>query len=151
MDLIERPKRIVVSTLEGDLLERAVRFPVVNRRLEIEVRPLIRPVQERPGQRPFFLYVVLAVDSKSGMVCHYATLRPRPTLDAAYGEAAEGLLEALAQEGVLPKEVRVRSEGVAALFRGLCDGLGIALTVTPSVPRAAEAFAAMASFLDAAP
>ncbi|NLF19451.1 MAG: hypothetical protein GX595_19665 [Lentisphaerae bacterium] len=151
MELVERPERVVVSKVKADMLARAARFPVENCRLEIEVRPLVRPVQERSGQRPFFFYVVLVVESGSGMAIGYDTLRPRPTLDAAYSQAAEVLLEALIQGGFRPKEACVRTEGVAALFRGLCDRLGITLTVTPSVPKAAEAFTAMAEFLDIEP
>ena len=45
----------------------------------------------------------------------------------------------------------MRTEGVAALFRGLCDRLGITLTVTPSIPKAEGAFTAMAKFLDTDP
>lgn len=151
MDLIDRPERVVVAKVNAGLLKRAARFPVADCRLEIEVRPLIQPVRQRLGQRPFLLYVVLMVESGSGMVIGYDTLRPRPTLDAAYGEAAGVLLDALTQQEFRPKEVCVRTEGVAALFRGLCDRLGITLTVTPSIPKAEGAFTAMAKFLDTDP
>jgi len=146
---IERPASPeIVPEVNDLLLERAARFPAVENTLEVELRPTPEPVQERKGQRPYFPWIMLVVESSEGFIVGHELLAPLPTLDAVYSRAGGALLEVLASQEIRPAEVFVRTERVAALFRAVCGKLGAKLTVRPSLPRAEDAFTSLLRFYD---
>ncbi|MBN2448991.1 MAG: hypothetical protein JXR77_01295 [Lentisphaeria bacterium] len=146
---IERPASPEIVP-EGNefLLQRAVRFPAVENTLEVDLRPAPSPVQERKGQRPYFPWIMLVVESGQGFIVGHEMLVPVPTLDAVYSRAAGALLDVLASQQIRPAEILVRSERVAALFRAVCGKLDTRLTVRPSLPRAEDAFTSLLRFFD---
>lgn len=144
---IERPPPPdIVPEVNEFLLQRAARFPTVENTLEVDLRPTPEPVQERKGQRPYFPWIMLVVESSQGVIVGHELLVPVPTLDAVYSRAAGALLDVLAGQEIRPAEVFVRSERVAALFQAVCEKLGTRLTVRPSLPRAEDAFTSLLRF-----
>jgi hypothetical protein len=146
---IQRPApTVIVPEMDDGLLRRVGRFPVVDNRLEIDLRSTPWPVQEQEDQRPYFPWVVLVVESDEGIIVGHELLTPLPTLDAVYSRAAGALLDVLERNEIRPAEILVRSDRVAALFREVCAELGIALTVQPCLPQVKHAFASMLRFYD---
>lgn len=147
MAKIERPApREIVSELNAFFLERVAGFPTVENKFEVELRASLDPVQERPGQRPYFPWIMLVVEASSGFIAGHELLAPVPTLDAVFSQAAQTLLDVLAKHEIRPDEIFVRTERLAALFRQVCQRLGTTLTVRPSLPRAEDVYTSLLRF-----
>ena len=139
---------VIVPEMDDGLLRCVGRFPLVDDRLELDLRSTPWPVQEQKDQRPYFPWIVLVVESDEGIIVGHELLTPLPTLDAVYGRAAGALLDVLRKNEIRPAEILVRSDRVAALFREVCAELGIALTVQPWLPQVKDAFTSMLQFYD---
>ncbi len=138
----------IVPELNAFLLQRAKGFERVSNKLEVDLRPTLGAVEAGRGERPCFPYVMLVVEGDSGQIVGHETLLPLPTVDEVRTHAAQALLDALSTHEIRPSEIFVRTEDLACLFRQLCDGLDIPLTVRPSLPNTEAAFAAMSQFMD---
>jgi hypothetical protein len=136
-----------VLEIDLALLKRAASFPRVENRIEVDVRSTQSPVQDAPGKRPYFPYIVLVVEASLGHILGQELLSPVPTLAAVHGKAPQVLLATLAQHEVRPSAVLVRSERLATTFRGVCDALDIPVTVQPTLPGAEEALTSIRRFL----
>ena len=144
---IEQPAAPEITPeLNADLLERAKHLPVVANELEVDIRMLPSPVQEHPGERPFFPSVLLVIERDGGAVFGCEIMAPVPTLATVHLRAAGALLAMLVKQNIRPEKLHVRTAQTASLLRGLCENLDIRLTVRPSLPRLEDAFTSLLRF-----
>ena len=99
--------------------------------MECEIVRMAEPVQEGPGEAPWFPVLLLCVDTRRGDL-----LPMRPVL--RYEEDPDALrdafVEALMESGQCPRAVKVRNESARALMEGLCARAGILLSMDADLP-----------------
>ncbi|HQL87287.1 MAG: hypothetical protein GX574_16380 [Lentisphaerae bacterium] len=133
----------IIPELDEKLLEHTKCLPIAKNKIEVDIRLMPDPVQERSGERPFFPFIMLAVEQASGFIVGHEVMRPKPTLDAVYQRAAGELLGMLAKQEERPGKIYVRTEKMASLLRSLCEKLDIRLTVRTPLRQTERAFALM--------
>jgi len=119
---------------EADLA--AMRAQLPRRPIGLEVDLFIMPVyvRDKDDPRPYFPYILLAVESKSGFVLGSELLAPKPSLDAVWAKAPERFVDALRRLGVIPARIFVARERVWRLLEPVATALGIRLVQARSLP-----------------
>jgi hypothetical protein len=128
---VEPPQiSVVMDTRALQALKR--RAP---RRVRLEVDLFMFPgkMGER-GERPYYAYMLLVVESTVGMVLGTELLRPEPTLEAMYGMIPMTLVHMLAGLDLAPGEVIVRSGVLFQLLALLGGELGFRVHRAPVLP-----------------
>lgn len=104
---------------------------------------LPQPIQDKPGQRPYYPVSCLAVDARTGMIL-------TPHLTQASRLAAElqvALIQAIERAGAIPKELAVRGAEDQRLLAPIAQELGVKLRVAKRLPMLEEAQRSMMSFM----
>jgi hypothetical protein len=123
-----RPSPTMLSIATNEvLLKHMQKLPKSKGVIEIDFFMFPSPVQEERGGRPYFPYMLLIADSKSGVILGTELFQPDPTLEAMWGKIPLKVLEALAHIKMLPQEIRVRSPLLVQLLPHLVKDLGIKL------------------------
>ncbi|MCB0065423.1 MAG: hypothetical protein KDE19_25030 [Caldilineaceae bacterium] len=104
--------------LDAELVETVRELPRVTNVLEVDLDLLPTPIGET-NQRPYFPYSLLVVESESGMVLESDILSPLPSLSDMWAEVPNRFLGTMAKLGVLPQQIHVQSNTLAALLGGL--------------------------------
>lgn len=126
---IESPEpQDIDITMDLDALESLQRLPKSAHKIEADFFMLPAPIQE--GDRPFFPYILLMADSKSGMVVGTEIFSPLPSLEEMWGNVPMNFVTQLVNCGICPKEVKVRSPLLADLLEPLCDEVGFKLKIS---------------------
>jgi len=126
--------RIVI---DRGALEAARRLPRSGLKLEADLFMFPGCIGER-GERPYYAYNLLVVESQRGLIIGTELLDPRPGLAAMRGLAAPKLLALLIALGRLPARVAVANELLFHLLQPLGAELGFQVGVGP-VPALDEA------------
>jgi hypothetical protein len=77
------------------------------------------PVRDEKGTRPYFPYVLLIVETRSGYVLGSELLRPVPSLEAMWSQIPGQVVKQLHNVGLAPGEIRVRSDLLLQLLQPL--------------------------------
>lgn len=140
----ERPIQITIDTAELNAVER---LPRGNMKVELECDKMLTYVQEEPGARPVFPYVLLAVDARTGMLLGQHMQGVETTLDALWSEVPGHTLHLLLQIGQLPQEVALRSPELYNVLAPLAGRLGIQLVPARRLPALEPIWASLEAFL----
>jgi hypothetical protein len=114
-------------------------LPLKPARLEAHLTLLLTGVVEGEWP-PYFPYILLLVDGRSGMVLGQEMLLARPTLASALQEVPLRFLALLQGLGMRPHDVSVASERLYQLLALPCRHMGIRLSRRDSLPMLEEAF-----------
>lgn len=120
-------------TMDVDLLETVQRLPMSPYTLEMDLFLSPIPIGER-GERPYFPYMLLTVESDSGMVLGSELLAVESTLEAMYGQVPLEAVQQIARFNMRPQQIHVRSALLYQLLELLVDELGFELQHRPSLP-----------------
>ncbi|MFN8567700.1 MAG: hypothetical protein U0Z44_09310 [Kouleothrix sp.] len=102
------------------------------------------PIQEGKDQRPFYPYMSLWVDQRSGMV-----LPPHLAGTSTYlAEFQTHVLSLIEQSGALPKEIHVLFPELVALLEPITKPLGIKLRRAKELPMLEEARTSLLQYFD---
>ena len=126
-------KTIAPAPLEPQLLEALKRLPKKGMALEMELTMLPMPVREKK-ERPFFPYLLLIVETQSGLILSTDMMEPQPSLEAMRATLPFKLAEAMSQLSAIPRVVVVRAETTASLLAPLAAELGIQIKLSPKLP-----------------
>lgn len=126
------PKPISIA-IDVDVLEAVKRLPLSRLLLEMDCFTLPTRIAER-GARPYFPYMLLAIDSNSGLILGTELLKPEPSLEAMWGSLPSTLVSQFARLGILPSQISVRSPILFQLLQPLAEELGFELKATPVLP-----------------
>lgn len=119
--------------VDAATLGRLGRTPQSGACLEAELRLIPSPLREGDA-RPFFPYVLLAVDSASGIPVACDLLQPLPSLRAMRESVPSHFARRLAEINLLPRELVVSDPSLARLLRSLAESLRIDLSLAPELP-----------------
>lgn len=120
--------------MDARVLEDLERLPSSGLRLEVDFFKFPAPIQEEKRARPYFPYMLLMVDSGSGMVVGTEILEPGPSPEATWGQVPATVADQLAGAGIKPEGVAVASDLLFGLLRPLSGALRFELEQTPFLP-----------------
>lgn len=119
--------------MDMEALDELNGLPLSQYGVEVDFFMMPTPVQERKDDRPAFPYLLLVV-GEDDYVLGSEMLIPSPTLEAMWEQIPMTLVQQLAQAGVLPQNVRVRSDLLLQLIRPLADELSFYLKQSKRLP-----------------
>lgn len=108
--------------MDVQALEAIKHLPQSKHKIEIDLFMFLSPVKEK-DQRPVYPYMLMIVESQSGMILCSELLTPAPSLEAMWGLVPVTVVRRLAQVGIVPREVRVRSDLLVQLLQPLAEDL----------------------------
>jgi len=135
------PLSFIASIVPPEVLARAKSLPRKAARLECDLVLIPRPLQDQPGESPYFPYLCLIVDPASDQVVHFDMVPPKPDWQEPYRQFAAGLLHGLTNANFLPKEIHVRTQRLALALTPLQESLGIKVKTKAELPAAAAVVA----------
>ncbi|HKO96163.1 MAG TPA: hypothetical protein VJU86_04185 [Pyrinomonadaceae bacterium] len=139
------PRPITVS-IDGSLLRKLKKLPLSTVQLEADL--FIGPARiGRPHERPMALYMLMLVDRISRTILGFEALGADPSLDSMYTSVPGKIMEQLAGNKLLPKQIIVRSELLFNLLEPLATEFKIQLRHADNLPAIDEAAASMTRFL----
>ena len=139
------PARVQV-VLDVAIVGQLKQLPQRPLALEIELLSMPTGVGEK-GVRAFRPYLLMLADSRSGMIVGAELMRPEPSLAEMRGLMPVKLADWLAQAGVVPGEIRARSELLLELLRPLAHILNIKLIQSDPLPSIDTAMDSMFSWM----
>jgi hypothetical protein len=105
------------------VLEHLKGLPPSDTRIEVDLFMFPARIGKR-GERPRCAFMLLVVEGEQGLVLGHKMLEPDPTIEAMYGRVPLTLAALLANRGLVPKAVKVRTHILAQLLQPLVEGLG---------------------------
>lgn len=132
----------ITVVMDFDLLAELKQLPQSGLVLEADFFALPTPIGEKE-QRPFFPYMLLVVESDSGMILGSELLTPEEGMEAMWGVIPLMLLHQLAQAEIVPRKINVRSFLLTQLLQPLAEELGFEIrreTTLRSLNRAKDFF-----------
>ena len=120
----------ITVTLDADVLEEVSRLPRSRHTLEMDFSVYPARIGER-GERPYFPYLLLVVESRSGLIIGSEFLAPEPDLAEMWGTIPARVVDRFATMGFVPRQIRVRSSLLYKLLQSLAGELGFKVTSTP--------------------
>ncbi len=108
--------------------------------LTLEIDFFIFPVKVGDNtQRPSLPYLLMVVESKSGMVVGHETFLADPSLEDMWGKVPGALVHQFSKTGIIPGEIRVRSGLLYALLQPIAEELRFRLRQNDYLPSLDEA------------
>lgn len=114
-------------------LEELERLPKSGSWLEMDLFMFPAPVREGEA-RPYFPYMLLTVDTESGMILGNELLKPEPSLEAMWGSVPASAADGLIAVGMVPEKVTVGSELLFELLQPLAESAGFEIEQSQVLP-----------------
>ena len=131
------PARILIE-MDSGILGELGQFPQSDIVLETDFFMSPSPISE-PGKRPFLPYILLMVEASSGFVVGFRLLDARISLESMWGSIPSAIVQLLAEKGLLPRTLAVRSPMLLGLLGSLASALPVDVKHVPSLPSLDEA------------
>jgi len=126
------PQPIAIA-VDGELLSALKRLPPQRRTLEVDLFMAPSGVQEH-GARPFYPYILLLVEARSGYILATDMLAPTPSLETMWSEVPQRVVSHLAQAEWVPQTIQVRSPVLVGLLGPIAEELDIQLQPSRTLP-----------------
>jgi hypothetical protein len=126
------PPPLIFSVDEGTLIWLES-LPHSDTRLEMDLVMLPARIG-KPGERPRVAYMLLIVDSESGIVLGSDVLAAEEGLEDMHAEIPDTIVESLANLALVPTEIWVRSHVLLIMLAPLAEVLGFELDWQPVLP-----------------
>lgn len=117
------PPRTINLVMNMHLLAQLKKLPLKNQSLAVDFFMTPAQIQDVKGERPYFAYMLLVMDHKSGFVLGTQLLKPEPDLDHVLGKLSLELVNILARVGLRPAKILVQSPHLYNLISDLCKEL----------------------------
>lgn len=125
--------------IEPEVAQGLERLPQARMRLEMDFFMLPSPVQENRRSRPYFPYMLMAVDAGSGMVLGHEMLYVETSLPKMWASILPAAARTFINAGALPEEVAVGSDLLFQLLQPLAGLLDFDLDQPPELPNLSQA------------
>jgi hypothetical protein len=144
------PEPVVIEIeIDYQALEDLERLPQSGYELEMDLFMFPTPIHGKKGTRPIFPYMLLTVESESGMVFGTELLEPVPSLEAMWGSVPLVVARQLGGLGLRPGQVTAGSELLFGLLQPLAEASRFELRWSHFLPALHEAKAALFETLGA--
>lgn len=138
---VEIPMAMNMATLR-ELSE----LPGSNNKLEIDVFTTFLYIQEK-NERPLVPYILLILDSETGMIVGTEMIDPLPTPEEMWGRVPAIIVEKLVSTGLRPESITVRKPILYSIFQSVCEELAVSLQLTQQMPIMDEAIKHFEDFM----
>lgn len=132
--------------VDTELLSRVSQLPQSPLTLEADFFSLPTAIGEK-GERPYRPSALMLADGRSGLIVGFEMMHPEPSLAEMYGQIPMTLVQMLAQAGVVPGEIRARSELLLGLLEPLAEALNFRLRESDDLPSIDAATDSMFSWM----
>lgn len=128
-------------------LARLMKYPKKPEILQIDLALLPTPIEDEKT-RPYFPFMLLLVNKKSGIISGYEMLSPIPDIDSMYESVPQKILDMLLKNNYRPYQVELRSEILIGYLSLLLTRAGINLIETDRMTEMDEAFEGLLEHLE---
>lgn len=130
----------------NDMLEHVAALPK-KLHVEVHVFMLLEPAQDKPSTRPYFPYMLMVVDRKSGMVVGSAMLKPVPQWKDVWEDVPFHFLKIFGGQQAGPQTVDVMDSNLAQILGLFAEDVGYRVRLRPSLPALQAAQTALMRFM----
>ena len=146
--IVEPPKpQPLVASLDYSIMDFLNRLKLKKMTVEMDLFIFPQPIKEK-GTRPFYPYILMLVDKKSGEIIATETLQPLPTIESMWEEIPAIVAEIFANIKLLPKKIIVKSGELFQSLLYLKDEFGVSIELSQELSRIDEAHASLIDFMD---
>jgi hypothetical protein len=124
-------------SMNMDALDHLKKTAKQNSIVEVDVQMMENPVEDKQFDRPFFPFMLLLAEKKSGMILGIDLLCPLPSMEAMWGTIPQKVTRVLASY-LSPKEIQVTNPLVALLLSPLAEEVGCKVKLTSHLPTIAR-------------
>jgi len=132
--------------MDWDTIQKFNSLKTRNAELEIDVFMSPAGVYEK-NEKPFFPYVILAVEPTHGMIVGNELMPPRPDLKSMWEQVPYTILEILIKASFKPEKMYTSSELLFQLFEAMQDDLDVPVVLVEDLILAKEAKQTMLEFM----
>ncbi len=137
-EILPPPEKEFIIKIPQALIDELKAFPQAkNFILEIDLFYAPTPVGEK-GKRPYIPKMLMLADGRNGMIAGFQLIQPKEDALENYTEIGRHVFESLQTLNARPQEIRVASDSLFDLLKGLNQQLNIKLIQTDDL-RAIEA------------
>lgn len=133
--------------MDSQQLERLEVLPSRDLILEVDLSMQPTPLREKKGDRPYFPYMLMTADARSGAILGMELLQPIPSLENMWGRVPAAVVKQLGSSGFVPNEIRVASPLLYGLLQPLAKDTGFKLVLVDDLPAINEARDSFQQFL----
>jgi len=134
MDVPAPEDEHVAFKIGVELINKLKAAPQKDITLEIEFTRAPSPVKDKTDARPYFPYMLLIADSRSGMILDMEMMRPAESQLKTYAQVPEHLIDILARLDASPKEIRVQNGMLFDMLEPLMQTMKIKVRETDKLP-----------------
>lgn len=140
------PAPSITIEMEAPLLAYLKGLP--RSKVDVEIGVIMFPVPIREsGSRPYFPFMILAVEARNGLILGNELLDAREGMDAMWGQVTLSVAKALARWQIVPRTMKVSNPLVEGLLQPLAAELGSRVRVVPRLRVLDEARDELFAFL----
>ncbi len=120
--------------IDARLLTDFIKLPVTRTTIELDVFNLMSPTLDEK-RRPFLPYMMLMVDSKSGMIVGQEMFKPEPDLDSIWIRTPNKFMEqCLNGMRARPSMIHIANEYLDTIIKPIAKQLGIKVVLKQELP-----------------
>jgi hypothetical protein len=120
--------------MNPDALDYIKTLPRQDAILEVDLHMTEQAVQDGKFNRPYFPFLFMVADKKSGMILGAELLSPIPSLEELWGEVPAVLVEILAAN-FRPKELQTKVQLIAMILSTFEKELGVKVRLVSRLPQ----------------
>jgi len=132
-EVLPPPPTNLQIAIDTQLLTAVRQLPKARLTLEADLSMMPSLIRER-GERPYFPFMLIIVESQSGMILAGDLLHPNPSLETMWSELPLKFLQLFAGLRAIPAEIRVRSPLLQQLIQTIQPELGFKLKQSNRLP-----------------
>lgn len=133
--------------MDTNLLAQVRALPKRLLKVEMDLFLVPTPVHDHPSGRPYFPYMLLMLDVRTGAIVGQELLQPIPELKSVWEMVPLAVLAQLARLPERPAIIYVPNEMLAELVKQLAQELNIRLTVRPQLRHMPHAKQSLMAFM----
>ncbi|MFZ0548151.1 MAG: hypothetical protein WAM60_22080 [Candidatus Promineifilaceae bacterium] len=132
---IPRPELEPVEiTIDGPIIEAFLSLEQAVRSIDADVFMFPGQIQENSGERPYYAYMLMIVEPKTGMIIGSELLSPFPTLESMWGKIPEAICKVMIKVNLYPNEIRISSPRLYMILEPVAEDIGFSITLTDALP-----------------
>ena len=125
-------------SLDKRLIKKVQSLPSENSEIEMDIFMSPNAVGET-GNRPYYPYILLILDSKTGMIRAFEMIAPVPDMDAMWKKMPDTIAKILINNTFLPEQIYVESEILYHSLNMLSNHVNVSVNFVESLIMMPEA------------